>query len=606
MTTSQPKYNTNGHQVWNPDVGIYATSYWGNRESYGGIIGALQDVSASAGGTVKSYPHNFAGIIAAIQDLTIAGSSPPVIPGPDPGGGTIDPITGDWIEVAPPVEGTLWFDTRQGRLFCYIDSEWVQTNGADGLAAITPDNTPPTLEDTGIPAPGQFWYDRGSNSLWIHDGIWVDVDGDPEDPSTPGAAPRWRLVNVDPGEMLQTTATLPLAGTGPRSVMDADTLGDIIAAPDFENFNNQQDYNWWAFNSLISLEEAIINKSEVVVGDEPPGAPHEGLLWYDTESLDLSIYYEDDDSGQWVPVSTPYTYDEDLDVIRYDLSQETRLREQAIQGIYNELNNLDIASNGTVQTIQNTIASAQQEIQTLKSANYITKSEADADYAELAGQIAGLVIPPAPDLSPYVEKTTVNTLQQQVNSLPTTADLNAVSAAIPDVTAFVEQSDIDTSISNITVDYLPRTGGELTGSFTFDKSDYSLPALDFSGTPATSNNAFKFQALAPSANNYTTFGSTSNFWEYAWEFSGDEDFCWIYSDTNKVFSITKDGPACSQLYIGDFTTNDANGRVITNRIDVRERLNIYQTTLEQVRQAVSNSTDFDSLKSGLLTALANV
>ena len=606
MTTSQPKYNTDGNQVWNPDVGIYATSYWGNRESYGGIIGALQDVNVQSGGTVKSYPHNFAGIIAAIQDLTVANAAPPVNPGPNPGGGTIDPNTGDWIEITPPQEGQLWFDTRQGRLFCYINDEWVQTNGADGLAAITNDNTPPLLEDTGIPAPGQFWYDRGSNSLWIHDGVWVDANGDPVDHDEPGATPRWRLVNVDPASMIQTTATLPLAGTGPKSAIGA-TSGNIIHPPtDFDYFNTQQNYNWWAFDSLLALEEAIVNKSEVVVGETPPPTPHEGLLWYDTESLDLSIYYEDGDSGQWVPVSTPYTYDEDLDVIRYDLSQETRLRERAIQAIHDELNDLDIASNTTVQAIQDSIAATQQQIESITSANYVTKTEVDADYAELAGQIAALVIPPAPDLTPYAEKTTVNVLQQQVNGLPTTADLSAVSASIPDVSAFVEQSDIDTSISNITINYLPRTGGELTGSFTFDKSDYSLPALDFSATPATSNNAFKFQALAPSANNYTTFGSTNNFWEYAWEFSGDEDFCWIYSDTNKVFSITKDGPACSQLYIGDFTTNDANGRVITNRIDVRERLNTYQTTLEQVRQAVSNSTDYDSLKSGLLTALANV
>ena len=104
-------------------------------------------------------------------DLTVANSSPPVSLGPNPGGGTTDPNTGDWIEITPPQEGELWFDTRQGRLFCYINDEWVQTNGADGLAAITNDNTPPLLEDINIPAPGQFWYDRGSNSLWIHDGV---------------------------------------------------------------------------------------------------------------------------------------------------------------------------------------------------------------------------------------------------------------------------------------------------------------------------------------------------------------------------------------------------------------------------------------------------
>ena len=99
---------------------------------------------------------------------------------------------------------------------------------------------------------------------------------------------------------------------------------------------------------------------------------------------------------------------------------------------------------------------------------------------------------------------------------------------------------------------------------------------------------------------------TDNPWEYAWEFGADEDFCWIYNDTNKVFSITKEGPACSTLYLGDIGDNTNNGRVIHNKIDVKERLNTYQTALEGVRQAVSSSTDYASLKSGLLTALANV
>ena len=73
-----------------------------------------------------------------------------------------------------------------------------------------------------------------------------------------------------------------------------------------------------------------------------------------------------------------------------------------------------------------------------------------------------------------------------------------------------------------------------------------------------------------------------------------------------MFSITKDGPACSQLYIGDFGDNDLNGRVIHNKIDVKERLNTYQTTFEQLRQSTANASTFDELKEAILTALANV
>ena len=76
--------------------------------------------------------------------------------------------------------------------------------------------------------------------------------------------------------------------------------------------------------------------------------------------------------------------------------------------------------------------------------------------------------------------------------------------------------------------------------------------------------------------------------------------------TNKVFSITKDGPACSTLVLGDFGANGNNGRVIHNKIDVKERLNTYQAAFEQMRQGVSNATDFDSLKANILSALASV
>ena len=72
---------------------------------------------------------------------------------------------------------------------------------------------------------------------------------------------------------------------------------------------------------------------------------------------------------------------------------------------------------------------------------------------------------------------------------------------------------------------------------------------------------------------YSTFGSTNKPWEQAWKFDDKEDFCWVYADTNKVFSITKDGPACSQLYLADFGTNDVNGRKLHNKIDVKDRLN---------------------------------
>ena len=80
----------------------------------------------------------------------------------------------------------------------------------------------------------------------------------------------------------------------------------------------------------------------------------------------------------------------------------------------------------------------------------------------------------------------------------------------------------------------------------------------------------------------------------------------MHNDSTKVFSITKDGPACSKLYLGQFRQNGSNGRSIANTIEVGEQLVKYQNAFEQIRSAVSTSSDFDSLKAGLLLALSQV
>ncbi len=107
-------------------------------------------------------------------------------------------------------------------------------------------------------------------------------------------------------------------------------------------------------------------------------------------------------------------------------------------------------------------------------------------------------------------------------------------------------------------------------------------------------------------NHYTSFGTNEKPWEYQWAFNSNEDFCWVYNDTNKVFSITKDGPACSQLYIGDIRVDNSNGRQILNKIDVKDRLIKYQSAFASLRQGVANATDFDELKANILLSLNSI
>ena len=325
----------------------------------------------------------------------------------------------------------------------------------------------------------------------------------------------------------------------------------------------------------------------------------------------MSVWYVDEDgTAQWVPTSAAYTYDEDLAVVSAALAEETRLREISVQGVYQHISNLDISSNSAVTNLQTALSNLSATVAALNIPDIqplATKSELATVEQELDQKIEAIVVP---DLEPYATKSYVTNrvsyLETEIDQKASTTELQTVEAKIPSVSSFVTQDDITTAISNITTEYLPRTGGTLTGSFVMQKDDYSKAGLDFSTSPSNSKNAFKFQAVAPTTLNYSTFGTTDKFWEQAWNFAAEEDFCWIYSDTNKVFSITKEGPACSQLYIGDFGDNDLNGRVIHNKIDVKERLNTYQTTFEQLRQSTANASTFDELKEAILTALANV
>jgi len=620
-----PGENAEGYQTWNPSVGIYHKPAAVKRESYGGIIGALQDQHVRASGTTKSYPENFAGIIAAIQDLSEISYKPGAEEGEKPPGGEIiiNPDTGFpiWIITEKPENGTLWFDTRQGRLFIWIDDDWYQTNGADGIPIITDNATPPGVEHI---VPGQFWWDSGHNSLYIFDGAYELNNGIITNDPELGGNPVWKLVSDgSDGGVLQTTASLPLSVVGPRvrALEDYTYLPDIDLSPsvDIDGDGNeiitlpmsvQKDYNEWVFEALLNLDKGLSEQKPVYIGEAPPPNTLEdplpaGTLWYDTESLELSIWYLDDDTGQWVPTSVAHTYDADLDVIRASVEAESQQRNREVHALNERLNNINIQDQVDISGLETSLAELRLTVQDLNIPSIVGL----AQHAYVEQEINNLTFT-ANSLRNRInaletDDSAIVALQEAVNTKASQTELNEVKASIPDVSSFVTQSNIDASYANLTFDYLPRSGGELTGSFVFNKNVFDQPALDFSTAVHNSKNAFKFQTLTAGAPTYTTFGNRS-FWEYAWQFSSNEDFAWIYNDNNKVFSITKDGPACSSLILGDFQENDAYGRRVINKIDVRDRLTAYKNVFSEMKTKVQQATDFDSLKAGILISLNGI
>lgn len=606
MTTSgssAPTRNSRGELVWNPQVGIYHKPAANERESYGGIIGALEDaIAVSQGSSNKDYPENFAGIIAAIQDLQVGENQPGSDVGELPPGSEI--IIGpdgrpDYIVIEKPQDGNLWFDTRQGRLFVAVDDEWYQTNGADGLAFVQ--NEPP---DKNI-VQGQFWWDQddGQGNLFIFTGNWQEADtgrissfaDELNDP-----IPVWELVaGADQG--LQTTATLPLANTGPKSLIQnysATNPNGVLPDIEGETFNVQSDYNGWLFAALVALEQEAAEQN-VHVGIAPPTENVvNGTLWYDTESLELSIYYiEDDGTAAWVPTSTAYAFDDSLATVTAAVQEEARVREYQFHQLQEALNNVNTAQDVDISDVENAIAALQTTVAGIEipSLDGLVNAEYVDDIKTQLQLEIGLIH--QPNMTLYATKDYVAQQLQPIADAEAThatkSELEDVRQLIPNLTPYATTADVTQAIANITNDYLPRTGGNIVDGLSWN-------------SPSASNAALKFATFAPTTDTDVTFGSTANYWEHAWSFKSNDDFCWIYNDNNKVFSITKDGPACSQLHIGDFSQNDANGRVITNTIEVKSKLESYQLGFQRILSAAQSANTFDEFKGYLINTLAGI
>jgi hypothetical protein len=482
-----------------------------------------------------------------------------------------------------------------------MDGEYYQTNGADGLAQVTSDS-----EEPQTPVIGQFWWDLTAKNLYIFDGFWLSPDGEIKGTHQPGYTPIWRLVVSDGGNgaAAQTTLTLPLGN------ITRDQVGFILPDIDINAFHTQADYNSWLLGSIDLLEQAVqsgdYSSVQIEMGTTPPANPDAGDLWYDTESLELSIYYKDDNTSQWVPTSVTYNYDDEINLLYNSIAQEQAERANQISTL-NVKVNAAVTSGQLIQSLNDKLTALEVEvaahpvIDTSNFALQVTTNE--------LGTRIGALEAATPDLSIYQTKagaqqkhTTINTAIAQ---RATKVELDTVTATIPSIAGLATTNDVSTAISNITVEYLPRTGGTLSGSFISEKHDLVNPTFDFSGQKWYGYNTHKYRtnAISPS---FASFGTNQNFYEYAWSFNSDEDFCWVYNDTNKVFSITKDGPACSTLYLADFNDNTTNGRRLSNKIDVKERLIKYQSAFEQMRQGVANATDFDSLKANILSSLVSV
>ena len=153
---------------------------------------------------------------------------------------------------------------------------------------------------------------------------------------------------------------------------------------------------------------------------------------------------------------------------------------------------------------------------------------------------------------------------------------------------------------------ITSAGGTVTGGLTINKADVAVPALNFSTHSYDGKLAQKYRTNT-STEKYATFGTNDNLFEYSWDFTDCEDFCYTHSTNGKVASIDKNGIAAKALYVADFGTNTTYGRALLNTIDVGARLaRRIKLRLLTLRTNAASATTLDELKTAIANALANV
>ena len=586
-------------------------------DSYQGIIDAFNQVRATQGETKKYYDPNYGGIIEAILDLKKWGQAgdgdipPGWVPEYDDDGNVIG---GEWSP--PPDNGTLWFDERQGRLFVWVDDDFYQTNGGDGLPHVG--ENPPTSE-----VPGSFWFNTTTQVLYIYDGQ------------------TWTIV------------TAAAAGASTATLMLADPTTDQFKSnrpflPDSNGLLTQQDYNVWIHNALEDLEtqiEAQAGEFKVFMSDVPPATPEEGDLWYNTARLQMLVRYD----GAWVASAIPLVLDDSFVALSNTVENNRVIAASGLQNALAKIHEIshrperlyrityDVAgqsillsntkdndehkihfsgSNGVNVDVTGTgikidASSLHDDLRALEQS--VASGENVAAINDRLGVVEG-------NVSTLLNATTVSPaafsqLQNEVAALPTAADvstrlsllggtlqgsLSMGSQRIQQVGVPVNNDDaarkidIDNLKDYADSTYLNKSASNIAG-FTIHKTDTQSPVFDFSSGAFNGQQALKLRTFG-GTNNNVTFGTTEMPWEYAWNFGSEEDFCWVHDTTGKQVSIGKDGLTARKLTLGTFLPNTSSGTVIMNKIDVGE-------TLQAIKSALQASSSFEEFKAQVLASI---
>jgi hypothetical protein len=585
-------------------------------DSYQGIIDAFNTLRAAQGERKYSYTANFQGIIEAILDLKKWGQAgdgdfpPGWVPEYDEDGNIIG---GNWNP--PPDNGTLWFDERQGRLFVWVDDDFYQTNGGDGLPHVGAN--PPTSE-----VPGSFWFNTSTNVLYIYDGQ------------------SWTIVSTAAGV---STETLTLTNTTRALVPSV--------------ISTQAGMNGWVAQALKNLEDEIEEKAgeyQVYMADVPPSESQEGDLWYNTNKLQMLVRYDD----AWVASAIPVVLDDSFVALTNTVEANRLTSVQAVNNVIALVEQVanrpervfGLGYDTNEEGIQLTDSKGDSHLVKFQGQNGIsidvTHDGIKVDASAISNALNALeqtvasgdnVAVIADRLStvegnvgtllnaPTVSPTAFQDLSNAVSQLPSFDDvsgrlsllggtmqgpLTMTSQRILDVGQPVNNNDaarkvdVDNLKAYADGEFLSKSLGAI-GHLAISKTDVARPVFDFSANPSNGQQALKLRTYGGTGN-FTTFGTNENPWEYAWNFESNEDFCWVHETNGKQVSINKDGLTAKKLTLGTFLPNSDSGTVVMNKIDVGESLAKHKEALQTIKAALIVSTSFEEFKLEVLQTLNTI
>lgn len=193
------------------------------------------------------------------------------------------------VSISPPsrpISGLLWYNPSSSVL-----KVWVPTTSGGGSWQAINDNadclyTPPvtvSVSPPSSPSVGDLWYSTGSSSLFL----WVLSLGGGEwkDLSNPDDCP--------------DTVPVSVSASPPVSPNVGDLWFDTINLTLFVRVSTPSGDEWQpATNPEDCTPE--INFPRIIVSSGYPTNPIEGDLWFNPDTIGLSVWYEDIDGGQWV------------------------------------------------------------------------------------------------------------------------------------------------------------------------------------------------------------------------------------------------------------------------------------------------------------------